>query len=139
MPIWSQPLSVAELNAMATETIHASLGIAFTEIGEDYLRATMPVDARTKQPFGLLHGGASVVLAESLGSMASWLVAGADRAAVGIEVNANHVKAARHGHVTGTVRAVHLIRTLHVWEIRVTNEQDQLVSIVRLTVLISSP
>lgn len=135
--IWKKPATVEELNAMGERTIHRALGIRFTEIGPDFLEAAMPVDERTHQPFGLLHGGASVVLAESLGSVASNLVVG-DRAkiCVGIEVNANHLKSVRSGEVRGRARAIHLGRSLHVWEIRLTDPAGELTCVSRLTVMV---
>lgn len=137
MPIWRTNYSVAQLNAMNAGTIHEPLGVLFTEVGDDFVRATMPVDRRTAQPAGLLHGGASVVLAESLGSMASYMVVDpAQSRCVGIEVNANHIRSAKSGVVTGTVRPVHLGKSTHVWDIKVTDEAERLVCICRLTTAI---
>ncbi|NUM55501.1 MAG: hotdog fold thioesterase [Candidatus Hydrogenedentes bacterium] len=134
MPIWNAKHSLAQLNAMAVDTIHEPLGIQFIEIGDDYVRATMPVDKRTYQPAGLLHGGASVVLAESLGSMASYMVVDATKVrCVGIEVNANHIRSATSGTVTGTVRPIHIGKSTHVWEIRIADEAEKLVCVCRLT------
>lgn len=134
MPIWNAHHTLAQLNALAVDTIHEPLDIQFTEIGDDYLRATMPVDKRTYQPAGLLHGGASVVLAESLGSMASSMVVDAAKArCVGIEVNANHVRSATSGHVTGTARPIHIGKSTHVWDVRITDAADKLVCVCRLT------
>ena len=113
------------------------IGIEFMEIGEDYLKARMPVDNRTNQPFGLLHGGASCVLAETLGSIASALVI--DQSAficVGIEINANHIRSARKGFVTGIATALHIGKSTHVWDIRINGEDEKLVCISRLTVAI---
>jgi 1,4-dihydroxy-2-naphthoyl-CoA hydrolase len=139
-PLWKKRLDVDELNRMCVPTIHSPLGIRFTEITPNSLSAEMPVDERTKQPFGVLHGGASVVLAESLGSMATYLVLeGEDHAAFGIEINANHVKAARRGVVTGTARNVHLGRSLHVWQIEVRDSVGDLICTSRLTVLVKEP
>lgn len=113
------------------------LGIEFTEAGEGYLIARMPVDARTHQPFGILHGGASVVLAESLGSVASTILLNpATQRAVGLEINANHLRAVRAGWVYGRCEPIHLGRTTHVWDIRITDEADRLVCISRLTIAI---
>lgn len=110
------------------------LGIEFTEVGDDYLRAKMPVDARTHQPFGLLHGGASVVLAETLGSTAATCCIDMEQQrAVGLEINANHTRAVREGHVIGTVRPIHRGRKTHVWEIHIHDEQDRLICISRIT------
>jgi 1,4-dihydroxy-2-naphthoyl-CoA hydrolase len=122
------------------DTITKHLGIEFTEAGEGYLIARMPVDGRTHQPFGILHGGASVVLAESLGSVASWMLLDdpTRQRAVGLEVNANHLRAVRAGWVYGRCTPIHTGRTTHVWDIRITDEQEKLVCISRLTVAIIS-
>jgi 1,4-dihydroxy-2-naphthoyl-CoA hydrolase len=137
MSIWQGVYSLAELNAGRPGTLIEHLGIEFTEIGADYLRATMPVDARTRQPHGLLHGGASVALAETLGSMgAAMCVDAKEYQCVGQEINANHVRAARTGLVTGTARAVHLGGRTHVWSIEIVNEAGKLMCISRLTVAV---
>jgi len=138
--LWKKTVDVGELNRICERTIHAALGIRFTEVGANWISAEMPVDERTKQPFGVLHGGASVVLAESLGSMGTYLaLEGADRAAYGIEINASHLKAARNGFVTGTARAVRIGNSLHVWQIEVRDGTGDLVCLVRLTVSIREP
>ena len=127
---------------MCVPTIHSPLGIRFTELTPDSLSAEIATSMmRTKQPFGVLHGGASVVLAESLGSMATYLVLeGEDRSAIGIEINANHVKAARQrGVVTKTARNIHLGRSLHVWQIEIRDSSGDLVCTSRLTVLVKEP
>jgi 1,4-dihydroxy-2-naphthoyl-CoA hydrolase len=114
------------------------LGIEFVEIGEDFVSARMPVDHRTKQPFGILHGGASVVLAESLGSMASVMVLDdmEKQRAVGLEINANHIRSVSSGWVYGKATPIHIGRTTHIWDIRITSEEQKLVCVVRLTVAI---
>ncbi|MEG3192866.1 hotdog fold thioesterase [Lysobacter sp. D1-1-M9] len=112
------------------------LGIVFTEIGPDFLRATMPVDARTRQPYGLLHGGASVLLAETLGSTGGNLCVPEGRACVGVEINANHLRAVREGIVTGTARPLHVGGRTQVWEIRIEDAADRLVCISRLTLAV---
>ena len=113
------------------------LGIEITAIDEDCIRGTMPVDHRTRQPFGLLHGGASVVLAETLGSIASNAVIDPSKQyAVGLEINANHVKSAKEGKVTGTAKPIHLGKRTHIWEIRITSDAEQLVCISRFTAAI---
>ncbi|MGA9421849.1 MAG: hotdog fold thioesterase [Rhodanobacteraceae bacterium] len=118
-------------------TLCEQLGMRVTEIGDDFLRGTMPVDARTHQPFGLLHGGASVALAESLGSLAGNLCLDpVTQLAVGLDINANHVRAVGEGTVTGTARPLHLGRSTQVWEIRIENEADKLVCISRLTLAV---
>lgn len=137
MPLWTAPASIAALQALGRDTIHESLGIEILEVGSDWVRGRMPVDRRTHQPYGLLHGGASVVLAESLGSIAAGLVV-ADSGArvVGLEVNANHLRAVRSGWVTGTARALHIGRSTHVWEIRIENDAGELSCISRLTMAV---
>ena len=131
------PVSIEELNRLSQGTLIEHLGIVFTAAGEDWLQATMPVDERTRQPYGLLHGGASVVLAETLGSSAGNLcVDTATQVCVGLEINANHLRAAREGVVTGTARAIHVGRSTQVWEIRIENEAGKLVCISRLTLAV---
>ena len=128
--------SLDALNALSEGTAMQPLGIVFTEIGADFLRATMPVDARTKQPYGLLHGGASVLLAETLGSTAGNLCVPDDRICVGVEINANHLRAVRDGRVTGTARPLHVGRATHVWEIRIEDARGRLACISRLTLAV---
>ena len=130
--IFRKPDSVEALKAASHGTAMAALGIVFTEIGADFVRGTMPVDARTLQPYGLLHGGASVALAETLGSSAGALMAGGN-AVVGLEINANHLRAVRSGIVTGTARPIHLGRSTQVWEIRIEDEAGKPVCISRIT------
>ena len=126
-----------QLNALSADTAMASLGIVFTEIGPDYVRGTMPVDARTHQPYGLLHGGASVLLAETLGSSAGNLCAPPGKRCVGMEINANHVGGIRDGHVVGTARPLHLGHSSQVWEIRIEDAANgRLVCISRLTLAV---
>ena len=125
-----------DLNALSDGTAMIPLGIRFTEIGSDFLRATMPVDARTKQPYGLLHGGASVLLAETLGSTAGNMCVPPDRICVGIEINANHVRGVRDGEVTGTARPLHIGASTHVWEIRIEDARGRLACISRLTLAV---
>jgi 1,4-dihydroxy-2-naphthoyl-CoA hydrolase len=137
MSLWHSPRALAELNADADGTLIGLIGIVFTEIGDDFLRATMPVDRRTWQPFGLLHGGASVVLAETIGSESANMCV--DRNAylcVGQEINANHVRSVRDGLVTGTARAAHLGGRTQVWTIDIVNDRGQLVCISRLTMAV---
>lgn len=137
MSIWKSPQSLEVLNAARPDTIIQHLGIIFTEIGEDFVRATMPVDGRTHQPFGLLHGGASVVLAETLGSIGGMMcVEGTKSVCVGQEINANHVRSVRRGHVTGTARPVHLGGRTQVWAIDIVNEAQELICISRLTIAV---
>jgi 1,4-dihydroxy-2-naphthoyl-CoA hydrolase len=138
MAIWKQDVGLDALNAHSRNTMVERLGIAITEVGEDFLRGTMPVDTRTHQPFGLLHGGASVALAETLGSLSAWLCLDdpSRQLAVGLEINANHVRGVRTGVVTGTARAEHIGRSTQVWSIRIDDEAGRLVCISRLTVSI---
>jgi 1,4-dihydroxy-2-naphthoyl-CoA hydrolase len=134
--IWFEPSTLASISFFGVN-LPSHLGIEFVEIGPDYLKARMPVDERTKQPFGILHGGASVALAETVGSTAAGLVVDRTRfRCVGQEINANHVRAASSGWVYGVARPAHLGRRSHVWEIRITDEQDRLVCISRLTMAV---
>lgn len=136
MTIWHSPLTLDDLK-IDRPCLQNHLGIEFTEIGADFLRARMPVDGRTHQPFGILHGGASVALAETVGSMAAaFTVDRAKYRCVGQEINANHVRAVTEGFVFGTARPIHLGRRSHVWEIRITDEQERLVCISRLTMFV---
>jgi 1,4-dihydroxy-2-naphthoyl-CoA hydrolase len=137
MSIWRSLQTLENLNGNREGTLIGTLGIVFTEIGDDFVRGTMPVDARTVQPYGLLHGGASVALAETLGSMgAAMCVDAAEYQVVGQEINANHVRAARSGLVTGTARAVHLGGRTHVWSIEIVNDAQKLVCISRITMAV---
>ena len=138
MGIWKSALTPEQLNALSRNTIGEHLGMEITEVGDDFVRGRMPVDRRTHQPYGLLHGGASVVLAESLGSIGAGMVAGGDAAVVGIEINANHLRGVRAGWVTGTARPLHTGRSTQVWEIRIENDEGALVCISRLTLAVVS-
>ena len=135
-PLFRGETTLAELNAMSRDTAMEPLGIRFTEIGPDFVRGTMPVDARTRQPYGLLHGGASVLLAETLGSTAGGLCAPPGKGVVGIEINANHVRGVRSGEVTGTARPLHVGASTQVWEIRIEDARGKLVCISRLTLAV---
>lgn len=130
------PPDLATLNALSRNTAMEPLGIVFTEVGRDFIRATMPVDERTRQPYGLLHGGASVLLAETLGSSAGMLCVGEDEACVGIEINANHLRGVREGTVTGTARPLHVGGRTQVWEIRIEDERHRLVCVSRITLAV---
>ena len=135
--VFRAPVDLQLVNELSRNTLIDHLGIVFTAAGDDWLQATMPVDARTKQPYGLLHGGASVVLAETLGSSAGNLcVDTTQQVCVGLEINANHLRAARSGVVTGTARALHVGRTTQVWEIRIEDEAGKPVCISRLTLAV---
>jgi len=135
--IWRSPKTIEQLNGAQSGTLIQQLGIRFTEVGADYLRGTMPVDERTKQPFGLLHGGASVALAETLGSMgAAMCVEPSKFLCVGQEINANHVRAVSSGLVTGTARPLHIGGRTQVWTIEIVNEAGKLVCASRLTMAV---
>jgi uncharacterized protein (TIGR00369 family) len=134
--VFRRPADLATLNALSAGTAIEALGIVFTAIGHDHLVATMPVDARTLQPYGLLHGGASVLLAETLGSSAGNLCVAEGQVCVGIEINANHLRGVRSGMVTGTARPLHLGRSTQVWEIRIEDPRGRLACISRLTLAV---
>lgn len=137
MSIWRQPITPDELNQYQQQTLVTLLGIRYTEVGEDYLKATMLVDARTKQPAGILHGGASAALAETLGSTGANLVVDRTKTlCVGLELNCNHIRAMREGRVTGTARPLHIGKSTQVWEIRITDDQDRLVCVSRITMAV---
>ncbi len=138
MRIWfDKSLSVEKLEHLGRGTMGEHLGIRWTEVGDNLIRATMPVDHRTRQPYGLLHGGASCVLAETIGSVASAMVVDHEKfLCVGLEINANHIRSAREGFVTGTATPFHLGSSTHVWDIRITDEKEKLVCVSRLTVAI---
>jgi 1,4-dihydroxy-2-naphthoyl-CoA hydrolase len=137
MAIWFDSPCLDTLNSMGRNTIHDALEIRFTDIGDDYLQATMPVDHRTHQPYGLLHGGASVVLAESLGSTGAGLCVDHQRFyVVGQEINANHLRSVTDGQVTGTARPIHAGRRSHVWEVELADDRNKLVCISRLTLAV---
>ena len=137
--MWKVKPSLEVLNQMVPNTMMESIGIEFTEVGDDYIKATMPVDKRTKQPMGLLHGGASVALAESLGSIAAFLTSNDpfNTSVVGVEINANHIKSAKEGKVIGTVTPIKIGRTIQVWQINITNEEGELLCSSRLTTMSS--
>jgi 1,4-dihydroxy-2-naphthoyl-CoA hydrolase len=135
MVIWKTRTTTEQLQERSKNTLAEHLGIVFLEIGDDYLKAKMPVDNRTRQPAGLLHGGASAALAETLGSVAAALcVDGEKRDIVGLEINANHIRPVHDGWVTGMTKPIHVGNSTQVWEIRIFTEDDKLVCISRLTV-----
>ena len=138
MTIWfNKNVSVEDLKLFGKGTMTEHLGLEWVEIGKDFLRAKLPVDHRTIQPYGLLHGGASCVLAETIGSVASHLVIDpSEFYCVGIEINANHIRSAKEGFVYGTCSPLHIGSSTHVWDIRITNEDEKLICISRLTVAI---
>jgi 1,4-dihydroxy-2-naphthoyl-CoA hydrolase len=136
--IWhKKDLQLQEITHLGKGTMGEHIGIEITELGVDFIKAVMPVDARTRQPYGLLHGGASCVLAETLGSVASALVIDPERfICVGLEINANHIRGVRDGQVTGIATPLHIGGSTHVWDIRIFDERDKLVCVSRLTVAI---
>ena len=136
--IWEKSsIKLADLNAISKDTMSQVLGIQFTEIGSNFLKATMPVCAATHQPYGLLHGGASAALAETIGSVASWLTIDRDtQICVGMEINCNHLRGKKDGIVTATVEPLHIGATTHVWDIKIHDEREKLVCVSRLTVAV---
>lgn len=138
-PIWQQDVSVDILTRGSLNTAVSHLGIEFLEVGPDFLRARVPVDHRTHQPFGLLHGGVSVVLAETLGSCGAFYASPTGHLAVGLDINANHIKGVKTGWVTGVARPVHRGRTTHVWQIDMHNEAGELTCVSRITMSILAP
>jgi 1,4-dihydroxy-2-naphthoyl-CoA hydrolase len=138
MQIWkTQNITTEALQNNGKNTLVEHLGIEFTEVGDDFIKAKMPVDKRTHQPMGLLHGGAHVVLAETLGSTAANLcLDNTKEYALGLDINSNHLKAAKDGYVFGTARPIHVGAKTQVWEIKITNEKEQLLNISRLTMIV---
>lgn len=138
-PIWQSPVTVAAMASMCEGTAVSHLGIEFLELGPGHLTARLPVDPRTRQPYGLLHGGASVLLAETIGSMAAHFAAAPGCRVVGLEVNANHLRAVRSGWVTGTGRPLHLGRTTQVWQIDIVDEEGRPACVSRITLSVLAP
>lgn len=138
-PFWKQAVSVEVLTAIHRDTAVAHLGIEFLEVGDNWIRGRVPVDTRTRQPYGILHGGVSVVLAETLGSCGAAFACPQGHRAVGLDINANHLRSTTSGWVTGTARPLHVGRSTHVWQIELTNDQDQLTCVSRLTMSILAP
>jgi 1,4-dihydroxy-2-naphthoyl-CoA hydrolase len=138
MIIWfNKELSIENIKSLGKGTMGDFIGIEWTEVGKDFIKAKMPVDNRTKQPYGLLHGGASCVLAETIGSIASAMVVDHSKfLCVGLEINANHVRSAREGFVTGIATPLHLGANTHVWDIKIYDELEKLVCVSRLTVAV---
>lgn len=139
MRIWKKPITVAELTANSENTAVSHLGLEFLEVGDDFIRARVPVDARTKQPYGLLHGGVSVVLAETLGSCGAHYSSPHGHQAVGLDINANHLKGVTSGWVTGITRPVHVGRTTQVWQIDMHNDAGELTCVSRITMAVLAP
>src|ERR1700730_18495531 len=138
MSIWfNKSLTIDKLQTFAKGTMNEYIGIELTELGENHLKATMPVDHRTRQAYGLLHGGASVTLAETVGSVASVMVVNPELYyCVGVEINANHVRSVKEGFVTAIASPLHLGNSTHVWEIKIYEEKEKLVCVSRLTVAV---
>lgn len=138
MSIWfNKSLKLSDLGAIEPGTMAEFLGMEWTELGDDFIKIKMPVDQRTKQPYGLLHGGASCALAETIGSVASQLILDPNKfICVGLEINANHIRSARNGYVTGVAKPLHLGGTTHVWDIKIYDDGNQLICISRLTLAI---
>ena len=136
MRIWKRPISIEELTAVHVDTAVDHLGIEFLEVGDDFIRARVPVDARTRQPFGLLHGGMSVLLAETLGSCGAVYASPEGHRVLGLDINANHLRGATKGWVTGIARPVHIGRSTHVWQIDLRNEAAELTCVSRLTLAV---
>lgn len=137
MSIWKINPDIEQLNIMSKNTMLQQIDIKFTDIGENYISAVMPVDHRTHQQMGLLHGGASVALAETLGSVASHLIIDISKYyCVGLEINANHIRPKTEGVVTGTVKPIHLGSKTHIWEIKIEDERSKLICISRLTMAV---
>ena len=139
MRICKQAISVELLTASGANTAVSHLGIEFLEVGDDFIRARVPVDARTIQPYGLLHGGVSVVLAETLGSCGAACSAPEGQRTVGLEINANHLKGTTSGWVTGIARPVHIGRSTQVWQIELTNDAGELTCVSRITMAVLTP
>jgi len=137
--LWKQPLTTQTLTDIHKDTAVERLGIEFLEVGDDFIRARVPVDTRTRQPYGILHGGVSVVLAETLGSCGAAFAAPEGHRAVGLDINANHLRATTSGWVTGTARPVHVGRTTQVWQIDLQDEQGRLTCVSRLTMAVLAP
>ena len=137
--LWKKPLTLALCTQTSENTAVSHLGIEFVEVGDDFLRARVPVDERTRQPFGILHGGVSVVLAETLGSIGAYYACPEGHRGVGLDINANHIRAASSGWVTGTARAVHIGRTTQVWQIDMVNDAGELTCVSRITMAILAP
>ena len=139
MSLWKKSVSVAELTAIHLDTAVQHLGIEFLEVGDDFIRARVPVNTHTRQPYGLLHGGVSVVLAETLGSCGAAYACPEGYRAVGLDINANHLKGATSGWVTGITRPVHVGRTTQVWQIDLTNDAGELTCVSRITMAVLAP
>lgn len=137
MSIWFKDYATGKQGSMEMTGLNKQIGVVITEIGDDYLKGTMPVDDRTKQPAGLLHGGANCVLAETLASIGAYLVIDPSKNnAVGIEINANHIRSAKEGEVTGTARPIHLGKQTHVWQVEIMRDDAKLSCVSRVTIAV---
>jgi uncharacterized protein (TIGR00369 family) len=139
MSIWTRPISVEDLTKAHHDTAPEHLGLEFLEVGPDFIRARVPVDKRTRQPYGLIHGGVSVVLAETLGSCGAIYCAPPGHRVVGLDINANHIRSATSGWVTGKTTPVHIGRTTHVWAIEMHNDAGELTCVSRITMAVLAP
>ena len=139
MAIWTRPISVEALTTSHKDTAPEHLGMEFLEVGEDFIRARVPVDKRTRQPYGLLHGGVSVVLAETLGSCGAIYCAPEGHRVVGLDINANHIRAAMSGWVTGKTTPVHIGRSTQVWAIEMHTDAGELTCVSRITMAVLAP
>ena len=139
MRIWKKPISIELLEEAHVDSAWSLLGMEFLEVGDDFIRGRVPVDKRTRQPYGLLHGGVSVVLAETLGSCGAMYAAPEGYRAVGLDINANHLKGATRGWVTGITRPIHIGRTTSVWQIDMTNDAGEMTCVSRITMAILAP
>jgi 1,4-dihydroxy-2-naphthoyl-CoA hydrolase len=139
MAIWKKPISIQILADIHKDTAVDHLGMEFLEVGDDFIRGRIPVDKRTRQPYGLLHGGVSVVLAETLGSCGAGFSTPEDYRAVGLDINANHLKGATSGWVTGIARPVHIGRTTQVWQIDMRNDAGEMTCVSRITMAVLAP
>jgi 1,4-dihydroxy-2-naphthoyl-CoA hydrolase len=136
MPIWKKPVSVEILTTSHVDTATERLGLEFLEVGDDFIRARVPVDSRTRQPHGLLHGGVSVLLAETLGSCGASYASPPGQRVVGLDINANHLRGATKGWVTGITKPVHIGRSTHVWHIDIHDDDGKLTCVSRITMAV---
>jgi len=137
--IWKKPISIESLREAHRDTAPQHLGIEYLEVGDDFIRGRVPVDARTRQPYGILHGGVSVVLAETLGSSGAAMASPPGHRAVGLDINANHIRSVSEGWVTGTARPLHIGRSTHVWQIEMVDDEGRLTCVSRITLSILAP
>lgn len=136
MTIWKRPISLEEVTKIRLKTMVDTLGIEFLEVGKNYLKARMPVDHRTIQPYGIMHGGASCTLAETVASVAANYCVEPEKACVGLEINTNHIRQIKSGWVYGTATPLHLGRSTQVWDVKILNEEGALISVTRITLAV---